>query len=178
MRQGTTRIMSRGHVDFLPQATTSLDEWMTPGAHALNSPRIKPDAQVCRLLVSEQVGRLCSSSVDMPDVLDVYFGVQDLDGQIRGPLTRFAPLHGHCLPAPLGGVHVGIVMTKLLPPGIYAMNRVHLRDAAPRHRAGWALMAERLNTPGLSCNRRKMLAIGPLHSGALGLCCSIGPLVT
>ena len=106
--------------------------------------------------------------------IDAYVKTQDIDGQMRDLLTRFAPPTADCLLARLDGVPVGMVMTKPHSPGTCEMNRMFVTDAARGKGVGKALVAEIMATAKHLGYARMVLSAGPLHTAALGLYRSVG----
>ena len=92
--------------------------------------RNEADADDVRLLVREYIAWLLCRYPDQAEVLDTDFRVQDMEGQMRELLTRFAPPSADCLLARLDGAPVGVVMTKRHSDGVCEMNRMYVRDAA------------------------------------------------
>lgn len=136
--------------------------------------REETDAADVRVLVGEYIDWLYERYPDYRDVTDTYLRVQDIDGQMRELLTRFAPPSADCLLARLDGAPVGVVMTKRHSEGICEMNRMYVRDAARGHGVGRALLAELLAAAKALGYRRMMLAAGPRHTEALALYRSFG----
>lgn len=136
--------------------------------------RDEAEADDARLLVREYILWLRGRYPDDAEMLDTYFSVQDIEGQLRELLIRFAPPAADCLLAKLDGVAVGVVMTKRYSDGICEMNRMYVRDAARGHGVGRALVAELLASGKALGYRQMMLAAGPLHTEALALYRSFG----
>ncbi len=131
--------------------------------------RDETDAAVVRILVAEFFDWLRKRYPDIVETLDSYIRVQDIDGQMRDLLNRFAPPDGDCLLARLDGVPAGIVMTKPHSDGVCEMNRMFVTDAARGHGVGRALVAEIIATGKALGYRRMLLAAGPRHTEALAL---------
>ena len=136
--------------------------------------RDETDATVVRILVAEFFDWLRKRYPDIVETLDSYIRVQDIDGQMRDLLNRFAPPDGDCLLARLDGVPAGIVMTKPHSDGVCEMNRMFVTDAARGHGVGRALVAEIIATGKALGYRRMLLAAGPRHTEALALYRSFG----
>lgn len=136
--------------------------------------RTEADAEAVRLLVGEYIGWIYQRYPDQSDLLDTYFRVQDMEGQMRDLLTRFVPPAADCLLARLGGVPVGIVMTKRQSEATCEMNRMYVQEAARGHGVGRALVAELLATAKALGYQRMMLAAGLRHTEALALYRSFG----
>lgn len=136
--------------------------------------RSESEATEVRVLVQEFLGWLNARYPGMVEALADYFRVQDLDGQMRELLTRFAPPKAECLLARLDGVAAGIVMTKPHSEGVCEMNRMFVRDTTRGHGVGRALVAEILSTAKALGYRRMTLAAGPQHTEAIALYRSFG----
>lgn len=136
--------------------------------------RNEVDADDLRLLVREYIAWLRGRYPDRSEVLDTDFRVQDMEGQMRELLTRFAPPSADCLLARLDGAPVGVVMTKRHSDFVCEMNRMYVRDAARGHGVGPALVAELLATAKALGYRQMTLAAGPRHTEALPLYRSFG----
>jgi len=127
-----------------------------------------------RLLVQDYIAWLRTRYPDDAEMIDAYLSAQDIKGQMRDLLTRFAPPLADCLLARLDGVAVGVVMTKRYSDTICEMNRMYVRDAARGHGVGRALVAELLATGKALGYQQMMLAAGPRHTEALPLYRSFG----
>ncbi len=136
--------------------------------------RSEGEAAEVRVLVQEFLVWLDLRYPDDVDTIAEYFRVQDLNGQMRDLLTRFAPPYADCLLARLDGVPVGIVMTKPHKGDVCEMNRMYVRDAARGRGVGRALAAEILATARALGYRQMMLAAGRKHDEAIGLYRSFG----
>lgn len=98
---------------------------------------------------------------------DFHFHAADL-------LAGFTPPSADCLLARLGGVPVGVVMTKRQSDGVCEMNRMYVQEAARGQGVGRALVAELLATAKALGYRQMMLAAGPRHTEARPLYGSFG----
>jgi GNAT superfamily N-acetyltransferase len=131
--------------------------------------RTETEAGEVRLLVADYIDWLRIRYPDESKMIDAYLAAQDVAGQMRDLLTRFAPPSADCLLARLDGVAVGVVMTKRYSDTICEMNRMYVRDAARGHGVGRALVAELLATGKALGYQQMMLAAGPRHTEALPL---------
>lgn len=136
--------------------------------------RNESDADEVRLLVAEYIVWLRTRYPDDAELIDTYLAAQDVAGQMRDLLTRFAPASADCLLARLDGVAVGVVMTKRYSDTICEMNRMFVRDAARGRGVGRALVAELLATGKALGYRQMMLAAASGHPEALPLYRSFG----
>jgi GNAT superfamily N-acetyltransferase len=136
--------------------------------------RSEADAAEVRVLVAEFFDWMRGRYPEWDEGLDTYIRVQDIDGQMRELLTRFAPPAGECLLARVDGVAAGIVMTKPHSEGICEMNRMYVRAAARGHGVGRALVTEIMAAGRALGYKRMLLAAGPRHTEAVALYRSFG----
>lgn len=121
--------------------------------------RDETDAAEVRHLVREYFDWMRQRYPEYVGEIDTYIRVQDIEGQMRELLTRFAPPLADCLLARLDGAPVGMVMVKRQSEGVCEMNRMYVRDAARGDGVGRALMAEVLATAKALGYRQMMLAV-------------------
>jgi GNAT superfamily N-acetyltransferase len=136
--------------------------------------RSEADADEVRLLVGEYRDWLTERYPEDGAIIAAYWQNQDIPGQLARLLTLFAPPSAECLLARLNGVPVGTVMTKLHSGDMCEMNRMFVRPSARGHRVGRALVSELLVAARGLGYGRMMLVVGPNHTEALALYCSLG----
>jgi GNAT superfamily N-acetyltransferase len=136
--------------------------------------RTEAEADAIRALVPHYIDWLLTRYADHADTIRGYFVVQDLDGQMRDLLTRFAPPAADCLLARRDGVPVGMVMVKRCDDTTCEMNRMFVSDTARGQGVGRALVAELVTTARNLGYTRMQLAAGGRHDEAIGLYRSMG----
>ena len=136
--------------------------------------RSETDAEAIRTLIPAFFNWIRAHYPDHATNIDAYVKTQDIDGQMRDLLMRFAPPTADCLLARLDGVPVGMVMTKPHSPGTCEMNRMFVTDAARGQGVGKALVAEIMATAKDLGYTRMVLSAAPLHTAALGLYRKVG----
>ena len=136
--------------------------------------RDETEADEVRLLVQDYIGWLFTVYADHAEAIETYLAVQNVAGQMRELLTRFAPPSADCLLARLDGVPVGVAMTKRYSDTICEMNRGYVRDQARGHGVGRKLVEEILATGKALGYQQMMLEVGPRHTEATALYRSFG----